>query len=556
MYLPSQKLQMKNYISFASLAFIFIALTVLSSSWQSCSNRSNGQHIATDTLPTPQIDITLPGSFTEPGKLRFDSAAISNFFSNFPKLKGYQQQLINFYSKRQFAYAWFDRQGLTEQAGNLYNKIENIEEEGTSVQVQYEPAFRHLMDSLLAAGPQTKPYLPLELMLTAQYFFYAQHIWSGLGEAAMQEVQWDLPRKKLSYAAWLDSLLEVPSSSFMQTEPVYRQYKLLKEELRRYKRLQAGGGYPVINPDRKVYRLGDSSTVIVTIRQRLLLSQDLSVNSQSALYDSTLFTAVQQFQNRYGLNPDGVIGAAVIREMNVPLEQRIRQLIVNMERCRWLPVALHKDYFVINIPEFRFHAYENDSLAWSMKVVVGKSIHQTAIFSGTMKYVVFAPYWNIPPGIMRNEILPALRRNPQYLSQNNMEWNGNQIRQKPGPLNALGNVKFLFPNSHHIYLHDTPAKSLFSQDQRAFSHGCIRVEEPRRLAQYVLRHQPEWTDARIDSAMNGQKELFVTIKKPIPVLIAYFTAWVDERGLLNFRKDIYKRDERMAEMILEPSKRK
>lgn len=547
---------MKHCISFVSLALCFMVLTVFATSWQSCSNKSNGQHIATDTLPTPQVDVTLPGSFTEPGKLRFDSTAMGSFFSKFPKLKEFQQQLISFYSKRQFAYAWFDQEGLTEQAGNLFNKIENIEEEGTSVQVQYEPALRQLMDSLRTAGPQTKPYLPLELMLTAQYFFYAKHIWSGLGEAAMQEVQWELPRKKLSYVAWLDSLLEAPSSSFMQTEPVYRQYKLLKEKLRHYKSLQAGGGYPFINPDKKVYRLGDSSTTIFIIRQRLLLSQDLSVNNHSAIYDSTLLTAVQQFQNRHGLNADGIIGPAVVREMNVPLEERIRQLIVNMERCRWLPVALQKDYFVINIPEFQFHAYENDSLAWSMKVVVGKSIHQTAIFSGTMKHVVFTPYWNIPPGIMRNEILPALRRNPHYLTQNNMEWNGNQIRQKPGPLNALGKVKFLFPNSHHIYLHDTPAKSLFTQDQRAFSHGCIRVEQPRRLAQYVLRHQSEWTDARIDSAMNGQKEMFVPIKKPIPVLIAYFTAWVDGEGLLNFRKDIYKRDERMAEMILEPSKRK
>lgn len=521
-----------------------------------CNNHSNGQQINTDTLPAPQVDVTLPGSFTEPGKLRFDSTAIGPFFSTYPRLKEFQDQLTRFYSKRRFAYAWFDRQGLTEQAGNLFNKIENIEAEGTATRLLYEPEFRQMMDSIVATGAQTKPYLPLELMLTAQYFYYAKHIWSGLGEAAMREVQWDLPRKKLSYEAWLDSLLEVPSSRFMQTEPVYRQYGLLKEELRRYKNIQAAGGYPVIKPDKKAYRLGDSSDAIRTIRKWLVISNDLAHDNQSAVYDSSLFSAVRRFQRRFGLTEDGVIGNAVVSEMNVPVEQRIRQLIVNMERCRWLPIALHKDYIVINVPEFRFHAYENDTLAWSMKVVVGKTIHQTAIFSGTMKYVVFAPYWNIPPGIMRNEILPAIRRNPNYLARNHMEWNGNQIRQKPGPWNALGKVKFLFPNSHNIYLHDTPAKSLFNQDQRAFSHGCIRVQEPRRLAQYVLRHQPEWTEERIDSAMNGDKELYVTIKKPIPVLIAYFTAWVDEQGLLNFRKDIYKRDERLAEMILEPSKRK
>jgi murein L,D-transpeptidase YcbB/YkuD len=300
--------------------------------------------------------------------------------------------------------------------------------------------------------------------------------------------------------------------------------------------------------------LGDSSTTVRLIRKRLLQSADLATDNNSAVFDAELETGIKRFQHRYGLKEDGIAGKNLLTEMSYPVEKRIEQLIVNMERCRWLPVALRKDYFVVNIPEFRFHAYENDSLVWSMKVVVGKSIHQTAIFNGTMKYVVFAPYWNIPPGIMRKETLPALRRNSNYLVNNHMEWNGNAIRQKPGPWNALGKVKFLFPNSHNIYLHDTPAKSLFEQDQRAFSHGCIRVEQPRRLAQYVLRHQPEWTEQRIDSAMNGEKELYVNLKHPIPVLIAYFTAWVDQDGYLNFRKDLYNKDSRLAKMIMEQSK--
>ena len=173
-----------------------------------------------------------------------------------------------------------------------------------------------------------------------------------------------------------------------------------------------------------------------------------------------------------------------------------------------------------------------------------------------MNNVVFSPYWNVPPVIIKKEILPAIRRNRNYLEVNHMEWHGNAVRQKPGPWNALGKVKFLFPNSHNIYLHDTPSKSLFSQDKRAFSHGCIRVEDPRRLANYVLRHQPEWTEARIDSAMNAEKEMFVKIKKPIPVFIAYFTSWVDRDGRLNLRNDIYKRDGRLAEMIIENSKLK
>lgn len=521
-----------------------------------CLSNGNGKNkpLAVDTIPKPPPDISLPGSFSTQTKLKFDSTEIAIFLKEFPKLSGYEKELRRFYQKRAYAFAWFDQQGILEQAGNLYNKIESIAEEGVSVQLLYEPELHRMMDDDSAIGFREKANPKLELMLTAQYFFYAKHIWTGLGVKGMQAVDWDLPRKKLSYESLLDSLLEVPSSDFMNHEPLYPQYALLKKHLKSYRIIEKQGGFIKLVADKKSYRLGDSSATVRLIRKRLLQSGDLASDNNSAVFDAELEAGIKTFQHRYGLKEDGIAGKNLLTEMNYPVEKRIEQLIVNMERCRWLPVAMRKDYFVVNIPEFRFHAYENDSLAWSMKVVVGKSIHQTAIFNGTMKYVVFAPYWNIPPGIMRNETLPALRRNRNYLVANHMEWNGNAIRQKPGPWNALGKVKFLFPNSHNIYLHDTPAKSLFEQDQRAFSHGCIRVEQPKRLAQYVLRHQPEWTEQRIDSAMNGEKELYVHLKHPIPVLIAYFTAWVDQDGYLNFRKDLYNKDSRLAKMIMEQSK--
>jgi murein L,D-transpeptidase YcbB/YkuD len=220
-----------------------------------------------------------------------------------------------------------------------------------------------------------------------------------------------------------------------------------------------------------------------------------------------------------------------------------------MERCRWVNDNPTGDYLVVNIPQFKLLVYEHDSLAWDCNVVVGKEMHKTAIFQGTLKTIVFSPYWNVPPGIMNKEILPAIRRNPNYLSRNNMEWNGNQVRQKPGPNNALGRVKFLFPNSYHIYLHDSPAKSLFNENKRTFSHGCIRVAEPRRLAQYLLRHEPSWTTERIDAAMNQTKETYVTLKETLPVYIVYFTAWVDRDGRINFRDDVYKRDARLMEAL-------
>jgi murein L,D-transpeptidase YcbB/YkuD len=237
--------------------------------------------------------------------------------------------------------------------------------------------------------------------------------------------------------------------------------------------------------------------------------------------------------------------------MNDPLEKRIQQIIVNMERSRWVPVKLSNNYLVVNIPEYKLHVYENDSVAWSMNVVVGKDQHKTVIFNGDLKYVVFSPYWNIPTSILRKEILPALKRNRNYLSRHNMEWHNGGVRQKPGPNNSLGLVKFLFPNSHNIYLHDSPAKSLFQETDRAFSHGCIRLAEPKKLAMYLLRNDSSWTEEKITGAMEGRVEKYVTLRQPVPVFISYFTAWVDKLGKVNFRKDIYKRDERLAQMIIE-----
>lgn len=536
--------------SFSTILILFFLYSI------SGCNQSNGKQNETlsDTVPHVQTDITLPGNFSSQTKLSFDSMAIPLFFKQYPKLKPFEKDLLNFYKGRKFTYAWFDQNGLLEQAGNLYNKIENIHDEGVFNQLLYADDLHKMMDNDSSEIFTDKPSPSVELMLTAQYFFYAQKIWSGLGYKAMREVDWDLPRKKLSYEAILDSLLEVPSSSFMKNEPVYRQYGLLKENLKKYRKLKSDGGWKQIKADKKAYRKGDSSKVIAEIRDHLVMIGDLTSNNHSIKYDDELEVAIKKYQQRYGLTEDGIIGRLLIDELNYPLEKRIEQLIVNMERCRWLPVDLRKDYLVVNIPEFRFYAFENDSLAWSMKVVVGTDLNKTAVFSGMMNMVVFSPYWNVPSGILNKEILPAIRRNSNYLSRNHMEWNGKSVRQLPGPWNALGKVKFLFPNSHSIYLHDTPSKSLFSRDQRAFSHGCIRVEEPKRLAMYVLRSQPEWTEEKIDSAMNGDKELYVKINRPVPVIITYLTAWVDGNGQLNFRKDIYNRDSRLAKMIIENSK--
>jgi L,D-transpeptidase YcbB len=197
------------------------------------------------------------------------------------------------------------------------------------------------------------------------------------------------------------------------------------------------------------------------------------------------------------------------------------------------------------------HVYEGKQKAFDMDVVVGKEGHNTMMFNGDLNQVVFCPYWNVPSSIVKKEILPEIDKHPDYLAKQDMEITGEEdgvpaIRQRPGPKNALGRVKFLFPNSFNIYLHDTPVKSLFEKDKRAYSHGCIRVKEPEKLAQYVLRNQPEWTPEKIEEAMSSNEQKFVKVKDPIPVLITYYTAWVDENGQLNFREDIYGHDTDLA----------
>ncbi|MDO9376079.1 MAG: L,D-transpeptidase family protein, partial [Ferruginibacter sp.] len=362
-------------------------------------------------------------------------------------------------------------------------------------------------------------------------------------------VDWLLPRKKTSLSALLDSLNSGKNS--LEDAPVYKQYGLLKKQLEKYHQLKLNGSWDTILVKQNKYKQGDSAAVLQQIRERLFLLGDVPTKTSNEVFDEYLFEGIKSFQRRNGLKEDGIISTTFMKELNYPLDKRIEQIIVNMERCRWVPVELSKNFLVVNIPEYKLHVYEDDSVAWSMNVVVGKDQHKTVIFNGDLKYVVFSPYWNVPSSIVKNEILPAIRRNGNYLARHNMERFNGGIRQKPGPNNSLGLVKFLFPNSHNIYLHDSPAKSLFNETERAFSHGCIRLAEPKKLATYLLRNDTIWTPEKINAAMAKGVEKYVTLKTTVPVFIAYFTAWVDGHGKLNFRKDVYKRDERLGLLILE-----
>ena len=511
------------------------------------SQNKEDQPAITDTIPLKQAaDISIPGSFSAPTKLVFDSSDIHRFTDSFPSFSAVKNDLYDFYRGRNYSFAWFDQNGMIEPADNLYNRIMNIKDEGLPDKILYKQRFTELMER---EADNPVPSSMLDIMLSAQYLGYAKLAWTGLSKQKMAAVNWYLPRKETPYKQLLDSLLT--GKNILDNEPVFRQYGKLKDYLLRYNNIQENGGWGMIKADKKNYNPGDTSPVIGQIRKTLFITGDLAEDNESTVYDPALLGAIKKYQQRFGYKENGIITATLIREMNVPVEKRIEQIVVNMERCRWVPVDLKSEFLLVNIPDYKVHLYSNDSVLWSMNVVVGKNQHKTVVFNGELKYIVFSPYWNIPASILKNETLPAMRRNPNYLARHNMEWNGGNVRQKPGPNNSLGLVKFLFPNSHSIYMHDTPAKSLFNEDKRAFSHGCIRLADAKKLVMYLLRNEPEWTEAKITAAMNQGKERTVTLKKPVPVFIAYFTSWVDRNGQLQFRNDVYQRDGRLAQMIME-----
>jgi L,D-transpeptidase YcbB len=309
-----------------------------------------------------------------------------------------------------------------------------------------------------------------------------------------------------------------------------------------YYKIAKSGGWPEITVTKFPIKKNESQPSISTIKKRLQLTQDMPGADSGSVFTDSLEIAVKKFQRRHGYKEDGVISAQLIKDMNVPAAKRLMEILINMDRMRWMPQKPSGNLIVVNIPEFILHVYDGKNKVFDMVVVVGRVGNNTMMFNGDLNQIVFSPYWNVPASIIKNEIMPAIARNPGYLARKNMEQIGGNIRQKPGPGNALGKVKFIFPNSFNMYFHDTPSKSLFGQDKRAFSHGCIRLSEPQKMAEWLLRNDPDWNTEKIVSAMNQTTEKGVKLKESIPVFIIYYTAWVDEDGQLNFRDDVYRHD--------------
>jgi murein L,D-transpeptidase YcbB/YkuD len=491
------------------------------------------------------------------------------------------KQTRAFYDKRRFEPAWIDDGAPRGQMDALIRAIHSAGDEGLDPELYSASMLdaRHREASkgfLTKKGFEPREATAMDVWLTWLYMKYASDLADGISDLAHADPKWQIKPEAFDALAHLEGALRDNriEPSLQDLVPKNPEYAGLKKALAEYRQIASKGGWPQVPASAAAkVKPGQTSPLVPALAARLAASGDYSGSVQAAgqpaMYAPELQDAVKRFQRRHGLQDDGIVAAPTIAEMNVPVEGRIRQIEWNMERWRWLPRDLGERYILVNIPEMRLDVREHGQVPLSMRVVVGKPDTQTPIFNDEMTHVVFAPYWNVPPDIAEKETTPSVMRDPAFLSRMNMEVvdaKGNPVdpgsvdlsnpgeyrfRQRPGTSNALGLVKFMFPNQFDVYLHDTPQDSLFARASRSFSHGCVRVEQPEQLAQYVLRDQPEWTPERISEAMHAGQEQTVKLKHPLPVYLGYWTAGVTPDGIVQFRKDVYGIDGRLAAKLTE-----
>jgi murein L,D-transpeptidase YcbB/YkuD len=477
-------------------------------------------------------------------------------------------QLYAFYASRAFIPGW---RIPTAQA--LLNFIRNLDQEGLSPAAYPIGELQSLLTQARQPNATPAQGARLDLMLSATYLTLADQLTRGVIQPEQLSGSWHIrPQSHDSLFTHLQQAVAgrvVPSLQALR--PQFGQYTKLRRHLATYRKLQDEGGWPTVDKGPTLIP-GDSSDRLPPIRQRLYLTGDLDTApaqwAEPSRYDSSLIKAVNRYQQRNGLVVQPEINDLMVETMNVPVEVRLSQIMLNLDRTRWLTTGpMPPTYVLVNIPEYRLHVVEDGREIKLMRVIVGKTMTSTPVFSDMMEHVEFSPYWNVPNSIARNELWPKIRRSSSYLNRNHFEilngWGSNasvvsrsnvnwgnlrsyRIRQKPGPWNALGQVKFMFPNQYAIYLHDTPADHLFEKNVRAFSHGCIRIGEPAWMADWLF---PQFDREEIEEKMTNRRHEVVKLDTQIPVYIFYMTAFEDKAGHLNFRPDLYGLDTRLTKEL-------
>ena len=515
-----------------------------------CNNQNNKEEKKSKKISKRDLSINASNSYSD---LFLDSMDVVNFIAKDSIPDSISRRITSFYNTRNYQFAWFSSDGLSEQAMG-FTSLLNFTADTSKEQKSLLKTLDGMMaDSDLSVSSKDKNAINTELRLTQNFIQYTRNNFEK-GYIKRKEAERFIPFKKVDAVDNADSLLNKKHSDDKYFSDINEPYKLLSEQLKKYLEIIKSNQWLEIPPFSKKIKLGDSSAGIRALKNDMFLTGDLTVKDSSTVYDAALTNAIKNFQQRNGFTPDGKISKDFLTRVSINPKERLQQILINMNRMRWLPVTPPGKLALVNIPEFVLHMYDGTKEDFSMPVVVGKEGHNTVLFSDRLTTIVFSPYWNVPPSIVKKEILPGMDKDPNYLQAHNMEIYGNagglpEVRQLPGDKNSLGKVKFLFPNIFNIYFHDTPAKSLFSKDQRAYSHGCIRLSDPTKMADYLLQDNKTWTPEKINEAMNSGKEQFVELKDPIAVFITYYTAWVDKNGQLNFRDDIYGHDKSVADKM-------
>jgi murein L,D-transpeptidase YcbB/YkuD len=481
-----------------------------------------------------------------------------------------------FYQERDYVPAWMSNASLLPKARPLIQAVQNARQDGLEPQDYHAIAIAETMAVLtnqpdLPIKVQAEYWADLDLLLTDAFLLLGTHLAEGRIDPETLHPDWIVSERSIDLLPMLHTASDTTllERTINRLRPAHQGYLGLRNALQHLRDQQAHGGWPVI-ADGPILRPGSVDQRVPGLRYRLMISNDMETEraaESSNRYDGQLVAALKNFQRRHGLNPDGTLGPKTRRALNITIGQRIRQIELNLERWRWLPDNLGHRHIVVNTADFSLKVVENHSDVLRMRVVVGRPARRTPVFSSQMMYMVFNPYWNIPHTIAVEDILPKLQSDVDYLAKQNInvfkgwadkaeqidpltvDWQRYgetylpfRLRQEPGPNNALGQIKFIFPNKFAVYLHDTPQRSLFNFTQRDFSSGCIRLENARKLANYLLADESMWPPVKIQLKLQKGKRQVVRIPNPIPVHLIYMTSWVDKDNRLQFRDDIYDRD--------------
>lgn len=469
-----------------------------------------------------------------------NSEIVNDFFKRYSDLKKYKSDVMSLYKDRSLGTIWFDEEDINEFGSVLYEKAKKTND----LIIPYQSEIDQLFDS----SSKTKlSKTDADMLLSSLYVVYTKK-----SNADQKKLQYNVLLKDfLNYSTIEQSTATVATNEKVQFE----QYYKLQDVLKKYKKIERSNKWKPIVPAESPYkelRPDAVSNTIAQVRTRLYILGDLPKDSKSDVYDRELMDAVMKYKVRNGFKPNYILAEEHIKEMNIPLADKMETLQLNMERCRAIAaqIAASDEYVLVNVPSYELIYVKNGKVQLTSSVFVGAPLTKTTIFNSEIDRIVFSPYWTVPQSIVQNELKSKIASDPNYLAEKNMEVVNGQVRQKPGPDNSLGLVKFMFPNPDDIYMHDTPSKTLFDFEKRTFSHGCVNVKLAKELAIAMLKDYPEWTPEKIDKAMDGKTENSFKLTKKVPIFITYFTSLVNEKGEIGFFQDVYEKDAELDKTLV------